>query len=609
MKFRKFIVKTDTELTDVVRFIEESDGEAVLLTFTGEHDLLVSPVTIRFIQKSAVLANTPVVFQIVHNNIGKSLAEEEGVITYDGTDSVPEDLWTKAANLNKRLGEERKAKLKGVDQSQKTAIPQSMTDNSAENAATSTAESESDTEDPENEFIGSKELERSIRLTGHNDHHDFQDKVEEAIRKAKAIQHGKSEDIEPKVVREGSVEIDLAPAGRDDQASLLDMDFSGTRMTKNTHMPNDGVSEQGGEHLTSSSLVARHSIRKFPIPDMARFGKIFNKRLLTKLLIFAIVTLSVAGYLAYILMPKAHVSLQVSGYKIDISQEFTGDKSVQSMDMVNKKIRVREEVVELSRSGTAPTTGTGVDGQKATGSIRVYQDGADPITVPAGTTVIANEGGYQYKTVNTYVVQPGQSETISVEAVDIGDEYNVPAGTHFTIEGFDQFNSAKAYVSFAGGEKREFKAVAQDDIDKLAKDLQKSAFDEADAKIREKERDGWVLVAETVKHTLDGDVSTDKQVGAEADVVNVDISTKSSALFYNERDLLDQRDKLVQEYIDSLGSQSSEGFSWDLSQGIDAKMVLESVRDGVVKVKYSITGELQPVVDRQVIREELAGVS
>ncbi len=250
-----------------------------------------------------------------------------------------------------------------------------------------------------------------------------------------------------------------------------------------------------------------------------------------------------------------------------------------------------------------------MDDQKATGSIRVYQDGADPITVPAGTTVIANEGGYQYKTVNTYVVQPGQSETISVEAVDIGDEYNVPAGTHFTIEGFDQFNSAKAYVSFAGGEKREFKAVAQDDIDKLAKDLQKSAFDEADAKIREKERDGWVLVAETVKHTLDGDVSTDKQVGAEADVVNVDISTKSSALFYNERDLLDQRDKLVQEYIDSLGSQSSEGFSWDLSQGIDAKVVLESVRDGVVKVKYSITGELQPVVDRQVIREKLAGVS
>ena len=597
MNFKKFVITKETEITDIVHFLESAGEEPVLLTFTGESEILVSPVNIRFIQKTATANKVPLIFQIIQNKTGLSNAREVGVVTYTKTDPIPEDVWQKAKEYMIQQYDLRKAKLRHETEAMKKIKSESeMTQNA-----------ELSTEDAQ--FAKSTELEEAVDVNPSAkatipSHKAFQDKIDQAIQKAKAMTHRTGTDSAdgPKVIREGSVEIALASSAGDER-SLLDMDFSGGRRD------DQSGSETEGKSAVPSEKAHFHIKHEFSLKKSLPFLNKLTKANLMKLTVIMLILLGLGAYLFYLYVPRVEAVLHVAGQRIDIEETFTGDTSVQTFDSVKKKIRVKEETIEQSRSGTAATTAIGTKGSKAQGSVRVYQDGDEPITVPAGTIVVATEGGYKFKTMNTYVVQPGETETVAVEAVDIGSEYNVPAGTHFTFEGFPQFNSAKTFVSFAGGDKTEFKAVAQADIDELGKELQKSAFEQADKELREKAKDGWVLIEETVKHALDGDITSDKNVGDEADVVNVDVKTKSTALYYNEADLLDHRQEMIAEYMEKLGAKNADGFTWDLSEGVETDIQLKEVKDGVVKVVLKITGDLKPRVDINVLKERLAGKS
>lgn len=125
-------------------------------------------------------------------------------------------------------------------------------------------------------------------------------------------------------------------------------------------------------------------------------------------------------------------------------------------------------------------TGTGLVGEKAKGSV-VFNNCEDSaaITIPSGTRI--SSGNLAYVTQSDVTVpggsgsffgcnSPGVSTPVSVEAVDIGDKFNVDSGTTFSVSGHS--NSSSAYMraisstAVTGGSSKEVKVVTAEDIER-----------------------------------------------------------------------------------------------------------------------------------------------
>jgi hypothetical protein len=188
----------------------------------------------------------------------------------------------------------------------------------------------------------------------------------------------------------------------------------------------------------------------------------------------------------------------------------------------------------LRASQTVATTGKGhQDAKAATGFITFYNGSFSEQTVPAGT-ILTGTDGVQVVTDQDAFLPAGNppsygQTTIAAHAIHPGSQGNIPSFAITQI--YASTVLAKNTTAFYGGvDARDFKTVAKADIVNGATPLKSSLAQGLSVALRNQLRSGEVLISPTCTFQ----VSSDHQVGAEANQVTVTVAATCSAIAYNK---------------------------------------------------------------------------
>jgi hypothetical protein len=188
--------------------------------------------------------------------------------------------------------------------------------------------------------------------------------------------------------------------------------------------------------------------------------------------------------------------------------------------------------------------------------------------------------------------------SVKVTASDIGQDYNLPSGTKFTVSGQDSSVAAKNDNAFSGGTKKSVTVVSKDDIQKALTDLPKQLEGKARGDITAKVTSGNTLLPNFVDESVDKQ-NFDKKANDQANQVTLQGTVTFQGISYSNLDMV----KLANSLFNSGETKLGEN---DL--GISAKnIVLEKNSD--VSVNLTIKANLIPKIDTTALSKQIAGGS
>lgn len=246
----------------------------------------------------------------------------------------------------------------------------------------------------------------------------------------------------------------------------------------------------------------------------------------------ALAVIFVVGFIAWFVVPKATVTIFVSPKKVDSTQTIT----------LGTDINSRTETISVSGNKTVSVTGTKTVGDAAKGSITIYNSG-DVATASAGTKVTDANSNLIFTLDSDISVSAGSgpsspsTTTASVTAVDIGAQYNLAAGTRFTVGGFSSDSlDAKNDSAFSGGSSREITAVSADDKKKAEDKLALELTDQGKGNIKDKISEDDFLIEESVTATSSAK-DFDHKVGDETSNLTLNMSLDVKGQVVPRKDL------------------------------------------------------------------------
>ena len=341
------------------------------------------------------------------------------------------------------------------------------------------------------------------------------------------------------------------------------------------------------------------------IPDIfSIFRKInFNSLLLPIIFIFIILGLS--GWFIYA-FPKADVSIfiypQTTSKNMDISIT-TSQNSLQNP----KNNIVAEEVSALvSGEKNAVSTGKTKVGEKAKGTITVYNKTLNSKTLPKGA--ILQNGSLTFSLDdNTNVASASDTgeglaygkTTSKVTANNIGPESNLSQGSNFIFKDFPENSlSAKNETALTGGTSREVTSISKEDRDHLEEILTSELMAKAKQELSQKIKNGAVLIDQS----LSKEITSKKfngDVGSEAKEVSIALSLQVTGLSYHPADLI------------SLSKENSvsvpAGFSIDESRTGARITNITKDKNNELHATAIIYSSFIPTLDLVKIKKDLSG--
>jgi len=250
-------------------------------------------------------------------------------------------------------------------------------------------------------------------------------------------------------------------------------------------------------------------------------------------------------------------------------------------------------------------------GEKATGSVRMYNRTQSSKVFEVGTTIqvdsyefsldeevkIASASTQENADFSTTIV-PSTAE-VSVTANGIGDDYNFSSGTQLSIESFAKSSFVASAISdFSGGFSREIQAVSEEDRDNLLNDLSEELKVKALDQVR-LESNGQIGVVE-----LDGvEVTTEEftaEVDDEVETLGLTLEVELPIYTYQVGDL---RLLLEKEYAGEIPD------NFVLSdENLEVSVIEATINDdGTVKVRVKVVIKLLPKLDEDEIARNIRG--
>lgn len=360
-------------------------------------------------------------------------------------------------------------------------------------------------------------------------------------------------------------------------------------------MPNIGI---------LSSITTFLTAIRIPNPLNLK-GRGINKPLLIIPLILAVL-IGLAAY--YLFSVKAEVTLTMQAKRIQDSTEIT--LRTDSGNDLSQQILTAKEV-ETAVDGSISTTATGTKetGEKAKGTVTLYNSSEAKKTIPSGTiftssnnldyvvdkdTVIASASGDIFSG-----TKPGTSQT-SLTAKNIGTEYNLPSGAKFNLSGSTSI-AAKNDSAFSGGTKKELTVVSQKDIDKLVAELPKQLEDQARESLKSKASSDQAILP-IFTNTVLSKKKFDNDLGDEAKKVTLNATVTFSSLSYNASDLKELSEATLKGKYEQGLAISDKGITTEIKD-------LKSNKNNSVSATLNMSAGLLPKLDQGSIIESLAGKS
>jgi hypothetical protein len=200
----------------------------------------------------------------------------------------------------------------------------------------------------------------------------------------------------------------------------------------------------------------------------------------------------------------------------------------------------------------------------------------------------------------------------SVQAIEVGEEYNISSGSFFTVQGYSssQVYGLNSTSAFTGGSKEEYTVLSQNDVDIAVKELEETAIEEGETELKEK-YNNWVIVEDSIKSEIvTGSIKTDVAVGAEAGNVNISLKTESKATYYLKDGFDEGLNSLLTQKAENENLfKSDEKFQLELGDDIESEIsVVENTKDSI-QVKLTAAGSVKPDINKDDIINKLKGKS
>lgn len=631
-KIIKITVKANDELTDLISEISSAAGDHVVLTFTELSDILVSAVNLKVLLETADENGKLLIAQIIQNPSGVRNAQDADLVFTTSSGKIDSGLWQEAElKMTNRL-QHRETALRQTEDDM--PVRQHSHKDISLMAGAALAAGDIIAKNNIEEELATVEQTASAEASAKTEPEltEFQKTVRNVVDKSK---HDIDNGLTNKTVSQGGVTValdhDIASSKSDSQNQARGA-ISGEIGSKsqpenfigkdfmNSYEPTESTER---EKLAPKRVSLGKGVKGPQIPGVvytflmkakaAIKGRDVKKTLLFVGVPVLLLTLAV-GFFIYKTSPLVKIDIYIESRPITTEEVFTGDPSVTEFDLEATEVPVKIETIEKQETQSTQATGTGVRGTKAGGivTLRCFIPDQPQVDIAAGT-VIKSQNGTEFVTLaNTPVGCPGTEEA-TVQAVEVGPEYNISSGSNFTVTGYasNQLNAINL-TSFSGGEKDEFTVVSQSDYDGLVNELQNKGYESARTELSNKAIDGWEIIPSSIVNSLNGDPVTDAAVGTETDTFQVTVKTKSTALYYQKSDLEDVSEELLLKSAQDQNLFESDGdIDLKLDDDILVEISVETVdaTTNTVTVKMKVSGVVKPTVDKNQIIEDLSGQS
>lgn len=254
-----------------------------------------------------------------------------------------------------------------------------------------------------------------------------------------------------------------------------------------------------------------------------------------------------------------------------------------------------------SVSDVTAATGTKNVGDKAKGTVTIYNRTTTPRTLVAGTQLSSPSGlkfvldsQTQVASASGTAADPASKTNATVTAVAIGTDSNLPANTSLQIGVLAVGDIvAKNDTAFSGGTSRQVKAVAKADVEGLKTKLMDQAKAQARQELDKKVTEGQVLIAETIAYTTTGE-ELDHKIDEPADNVQLKLTVKARGQLTSKSELDNAISKEINPLVPSgftIQEIVSQKFTFKKTGGFDVFVI----------------AKLLPKVDLEEMAKTLAG--
>ena len=237
-----------------------------------------------------------------------------------------------------------------------------------------------------------------------------------------------------------------------------------------------------------------------------------------------------------------------------------------------------------------------------------YIPATSSITIKAGTIVtcanISDCGGkvLNFKTLEDHTATTLTSPfNINIQSTANGIEYNLKAGTAFVINTIAQSDLVLRNISaFSGSITQNVKTISQSDYDGLRNNLSNSIKSTITQKMVQNASANIYILQDKTTINIDK-ISTDKQVGDQADILNMNMSATVTSIGYDKSSV----DLYV---LDLLKKEQKDNLVLDAST-IKLDQSVKSGDNKNIIVSLNISAILKPQHNEDQIKNDLSNKS
>ena len=301
-----------------------------------------------------------------------------------------------------------------------------------------------------------------------------------------------------------------------------------------------GLSEAETAATGMDAMPAAGEVVKGKKPRVPDFNKMQKRLMWGGIAVVAVILLLVLNY--YI--TSAKLTIYVQGSKISASFPATVDPTIKTSDPAHATLAATNLASSHDLTETTDTSGKKDVGTKAGGNITVTNYCYNPGTLPAGTIFTA-ANGHKFSSTQDVAVPAAipfkgactsTTASVPVAAAANGDDYNLAAGTLYTVGSASSSDLKGTGAQMSGGTSKTVNVVTQADVDKATAELLAKDKDGAQKDLENKMASGLKALSPSFAQTT-GTVTPTPSVGTQADQVQVDVKASYTELAVASSDI------------------------------------------------------------------------
>jgi len=361
------------------------------------------------------------------------------------------------------------------------------------------------------------------------------------------------------------------------------------------------IKEQIGRFLTKITNKFRGLFTKGSLVNSSSSGSKFRPKPI--FIVFPLLILIGLIVLAYF-VPQVTAIIKITPKPFDKEMEVIVTTS-NTGTVSSSSAVVTGNFIDVSEVGTKKGVASGkkLVGDKARGSVTIYGVSSSK-TFSAGTTLFSSDGlkltlDHDVSVASGDAITPA-TVTTTVTAASIGDSYNFPSGTKFTIAGFSSSQYlAKNDSSLTGGNSHQAKVVTKEDQDRLMATLSAELTQKAESDLQSQVTPGQNLLPNAMVATVTSKKFS-KEIDTEADTASLDLTADYRGVIFSRADL-------VAVFVQKFSSDIPAGFIFPPDQtNVEVKNT-KNDKAGNSILLIHLTGGLIPAVDKSAVIGQISG--